>query len=194
MIEALKVLSRTSILLCKIHPYPTYPSLRTPDICKFIGAKILILFELQNNCIYICNTPVIWNGMVSYFDSQHPAHRDKLIFRPEETSRLAGFEIRLDRKELKSILVSLLSGCAPEEKRIRITIDLEKQIGTLYIAMETLSVPAPEKYRDGIICRTVEAHRENPKAGDAVHLVIGRCGRVPRVRALAAPCRGWRGR
>lgn len=27
--------------------------------------------------------------MVSYFDNQHPAHRDKLIFRPEETSRLA---------------------------------------------------------------------------------------------------------
>ncbi len=87
-------------------------------------------------------------------------HLDRL----EETSRLAGFEIKLDRKELKSILVSLLSECVPEEKRIRITIDLVNQVGTLYIAMETLSVPAPEKYRDGIICRTVEAHRENPKA------------------------------
>lgn len=27
--------------------------------------------------------------MVSYFDSQHPAHRDKLILRPEETGQLA---------------------------------------------------------------------------------------------------------
>ena len=27
--------------------------------------------------------------MVSYFDSLHPAHRDKLIFRPEETNQLA---------------------------------------------------------------------------------------------------------
>ncbi len=87
-------------------------------------------------------------------------HLDRL----EETSRLAGFEIKLDRHELKTILVSLLSDSVPEEKRIRVTIDLEKQVGTLYIAMETLSVPAPEKYREGIICRTVEAHRENPKA------------------------------
>lgn len=87
-------------------------------------------------------------------------HLDRL----EETSRLAGFDIKLDRRELKKILVQLLSESTPEEKRIRVTIDLEKKPGTIYIAMETLSVPAAEKYRSGIICRTVEAHRENPKA------------------------------
>lgn len=87
-------------------------------------------------------------------------HLDRL----EETSRLAGFDIKLDRRELKKILVQLLSESTPEEKRIRVTIDLEKNPGTIYIAMETLSVPAAEKYRCGIICRTVEAHRENPKA------------------------------
>ena len=87
-------------------------------------------------------------------------HFDRL----EETSRLAGHEIHLDRAQLKSILADLISRDKPEEKRIRITIDLEKEIGTIYIAMEPLSVPAPQLYADGIVCVTTEAHRDNPKA------------------------------
>ena len=87
-------------------------------------------------------------------------HFDRL----EETSRLAGFQIKLDRAELKSILTRLISDDKPEEKRIRVTIDLEKNPGTIYIAMETLSVPAPGLYRTGIVCVTTEAHRDNPKA------------------------------
>ncbi len=87
-------------------------------------------------------------------------HLDRL----EETSRLAGYQIRLDRPKLKETLTELVSASDPGEKRIRITVDLEKQTGTLYIAMEDLAVPAAEKYRNGIDCGTVEAHRDNPKA------------------------------
>lgn len=87
-------------------------------------------------------------------------HLDRL----EETARLAGYNIQLDRDALKDTLVALLSVSTSGEKRIRVTIDLERNIGRLYIAMEPLNVPAPEKYAKGIVCQTAEAHRENPKA------------------------------
>ncbi len=87
-------------------------------------------------------------------------HLDRL----EETARLAGFEIKLDRKSLVESLIALLAVSRTEEKRIRITIDLEKKVGEIYIAMEPLKVSAPEKYAQGIVCKTAEAHRDNPKA------------------------------
>ena len=92
-------------------------------------------------------------------------HFDRL----EETARLAGFDIQLDREDLRNTLVTLIAGThnssePTPERRIRITIDLERHIGRLYFAMEPLKVPAPEKYELGIICQTTQAHRENPKA------------------------------
>ncbi len=92
-------------------------------------------------------------------------HFDRL----EETARLAGFDIQLDREDLRNTLVTLIAGTPNSseptpERRIRITIDLERHIGRLYFAMEPLKVPAPEKYELGIICQTTQAHRENPKA------------------------------
>ena len=92
-------------------------------------------------------------------------HFDRL----EETARLAGYDIRPDREELKHILTKLIKSAlesSPDvpERRIRVTIDLQQNIGRLYIAMEPLMTPAPEKYKEGIVCRTAEAHRDNPKA------------------------------
>lgn len=92
-------------------------------------------------------------------------HFDRL----EETAHLAGFDIQLDREDLRNTLVTLIAGSPNSseptpERRIRITIDLEKHIGRLYFAMEPLRVPSPEKYEQGIICQTAQAHRENPKA------------------------------
>ena len=92
-------------------------------------------------------------------------HMDRL----EETARLAGYEIELDRDEMKGTLNAIL-GFTPSpsgpnfERRVRVTIDLERHIGRIYIATEPLAVPASEKYEQGIICRTAEAHRDNPKA------------------------------
>lgn len=87
-------------------------------------------------------------------------HFDRL----EETSALAGHRICLDREKLKAILSGLIAASDEGEKRVRVTVDHEKEPGTLYIAMEKLETPAAAAYREGIVCRTVEAHRDNPKA------------------------------
>ena len=87
-------------------------------------------------------------------------HLDRL----EKTAQLAGFDISLDKQALKDTLTTLIAFAPIGEKRVRVTIDLEKEIGTVYVAMEQLAVPAPEKYEQGIVCQTTRAHRENPKA------------------------------
>ncbi len=87
-------------------------------------------------------------------------HLDRL----EETARLSGHDIKLDKPALKNTLTALICFSESGEKRIRVTIDLEKKTRDIYIAMEPLAVPAPEKYEQGIICQTAQAHRENPKA------------------------------
>lgn len=89
---------------------------------------------------------------------------EKHFDRLEETSALAGQKFHPDRANLRSILSDLIAASAPGEKRIRLTVDLEEQPGTVYIAMEPLKTPTPEQYRDGVVCLTTVDHRENPKA------------------------------
>ena len=115
------------------------------------------------------STPIGAYTSFRTYDSFGVLRLSKHLDRLEETARLAGYEIELDRKDLKNILTTLI-GFTPNssdptpERRIRVTIDLERNIGRIYIAMEPLKTPAPEKYKEGIICRTVKAHRDNPKA------------------------------
>ena len=109
-------------------------------------------------------TPVGAYTSFRTYDSFGVLRLTKHLDRLEETAKLAGFTIKLDRGSLIETLIALLAVSRSEEKKIRITIDLEKNIGDIYIAMEPLKVPAPEKYAQGILCRTAEAHRDNPKA------------------------------
>lgn len=84
--------------------------------------------------------------------------------RLEETSLLAGHEIHLERQALKKILVRMIDGYGEDEARVRITIDLTKSVGEMYIAVEPLHVPEAYLYREGINTVTAELHRDNPKA------------------------------
>lgn len=84
--------------------------------------------------------------------------------RLEETSRLAGFEVSLDRAALKKVLVECIDSFGAKEQRVRITIDLSDNIGCLYIAVEKLHVPDEKYYLEGIDAGMAEMHRDNPKA------------------------------
>ena len=115
------------------------------------------------------STPIGAYTSFRTYDSLGVLRLSKHFDRLEETARLAGYEIKLDRDDLKPTLTALIAGTPNSseptpERRIRVTIDLERHIGRIYIAMEPLKTPAPEKYTEGIVCRTAEAHRDNPKA------------------------------
>jgi branched-chain amino acid aminotransferase len=85
--------------------------------------------------------------------------------RLEQTASLAGQPQVLDEQALRRALRSLLSDIPPgEEVRIRLTLDLERSPGDLYLAIEPLVTPPPEAYQRGVRAITCDLQRQLPKA------------------------------
>lgn len=87
-------------------------------------------------------------------------HFDRL----EQTARLAGFPLTVNRTCLLSALHRAISAYDAKEMRVRITLDLEQTPGTIYLTIEPLHVPDPQKYLTGVKVVTRRLHRQNPKA------------------------------
>jgi branched-chain amino acid aminotransferase len=91
---------------------------------------------------------------------QFSAHTARL----EETARLAGKPIHLAADQVRAAVRAAAERHPAPEKRLRVTLDLERQPGSVYIAVEALHVPAPADYERGVNVVTRQAHRNNPKA------------------------------
>ncbi len=97
------------------------------------------------------------------------------FLRLEETSRLAGAPVQIDRDGLRQALRRVIQASqqlihsekqeaeAPD-LRLRLTLDLEKSPGDLYLAAQVLQTPPPEAYRQGVRAITCKLQRINPKA------------------------------
>jgi branched-chain amino acid aminotransferase len=85
--------------------------------------------------------------------------------RLEETAALAGHPHQLDESALRKGLRTLLTD-KPKDRdvRFRITLDLERTPGDIYLAVEPLVVPPPEAYRLGVRIITCDLQRQLPKA------------------------------
>ncbi len=84
--------------------------------------------------------------------------------RLEETARLAGHAIKLDRPAVNSALRQAISVYPYDEARIRISIDFTQSPGAIFIMLEALKVPGPFEYQMGVKVVTRWLHRQNPKA------------------------------
>jgi branched-chain amino acid aminotransferase len=85
------------------------------------------------------------------------------FLRLEETARLAGCPLQLDRQGLRQALrqaVQSYSGAF--DLRLRILLDL--QDSQLYLAAEPLKTPPPQAYQQGVRLVTCNYVRQNPKA------------------------------
>ena len=87
-------------------------------------------------------------------------HFDRL----EETARLAGKPVFLNRKGISKFLGEVIEKYPDNELRIRITVDLSVCLGDIYIVLETLITPDIKCYENGIDVITTTLHRSNPKA------------------------------
>ena len=87
-------------------------------------------------------------------------HFDRL----EETARLAGKPVFLNRKGISKFLGEVIEKYPDNELRIRITVDLSVCLGDIYIVLETLITPEIKCYENGIDVITTTLHRSNPKA------------------------------
>jgi branched-chain amino acid aminotransferase len=86
------------------------------------------------------------------------------FIRLEESAALMDMPVTLDRSYLRAALREAVQLYQSQEKRIRLTLDLEDQPGTIYISMEPLTTPGPVAYKNGVITVTRMGERQNPKA------------------------------
>lgn len=87
------------------------------------------------------------------------------VRRLEETAQLAGQPHRLDEEVFRRGLRNLLSGQpSGQDVRIRLTLDLERTPGDVYVIVEPLVVPSPKDYRQGVRVITCDLERQLPKA------------------------------
>ena len=84
--------------------------------------------------------------------------------RLEETARLAGHTLTLDRAQIRAALRAAIAQYPAEEMRIRVTLDLEQEVGVLYLLLEKLHIPSDDDYANGVRVVTYHLQRQNPKA------------------------------
>jgi branched-chain amino acid aminotransferase len=84
--------------------------------------------------------------------------------RLEETARLAGKSVTLNRPRLMQALHQALAAYPKADMRVRVILDLEKEPGTFYILVDALHTPSPAEYEHGVKTVTRRLQRQNPKA------------------------------
>jgi branched-chain amino acid aminotransferase len=95
----------------------------------------------------------------------HALHLEDHFRRLEETSQLINGKQLLDGPSIRIVLKQLLQQFDDiPELRVRLTLDLVKFPGDLYIMMEPLHVPSSDLYLNGVKTITTALSRSNPKA------------------------------
>ena len=90
---------------------------------------------------------------------------DRQIQRLQETAALLGYKQKIEENVFRKALRKVLGEYdGDSELRFRVSLDLEEQIGTLYVAVEPLRLLPPEDYQKGVKTITCRMQRENPKA------------------------------
>lgn len=84
--------------------------------------------------------------------------------RLEESASLLKTPVYLKPKAIKQILHEAVQNFPAQESRIRLTVDLEQNHGTVYISLEPLQLPPAEDYENGVWVVTYQFQRENPRA------------------------------
>ena len=103
------------------------------------------------------------------------------FLRLEETTRLAGKPVQIHHKSLHAALHEILGKLSNGDLRFRITIDLEKIPGTMYVSTECLKTPPAAIYENGGAAITYQLERSNPKAK-----MTGQLETAARIRNLFA--------
>jgi len=86
------------------------------------------------------------------------------IKRLKKAASLLGISISIDEIRIRNALREILQRSSVSEARIRITLDLERDLGTTFFAVEQLKIPPIEEYQNGVKAETIRLIRTNPKA------------------------------
>jgi len=113
-------------------------------------------------------TRVLPKGAYTTFRTyQHNStiHFNDHVERLKETCHISGHSLAIDSEMIRSgIREILLSQASIPELRFRITIDLDKHPGDIFLSVEPLTTPSPLEYKTGVRVATKSMSRSNPKA------------------------------
>ncbi|MFC2025698.1 aminotransferase class IV, partial [Chloroflexota bacterium] len=96
---------------------------------------------------------------------------DEHLRRLQNTAKLDGNPVKIDHDEIRTYVRQIIKTFPDQaELRIRISIDLEKEIGDEYFMAEILQIPPEVAYRNGVKAITCDFKRKNPKAKLTSHV------------------------
>lgn len=98
------------------------------------------------------------------FDRFRVLRLESHYHRLEETARLVGKSMQLDRNRIGQILRRALSSYPADDMRVRVILDLEDQPGSIYLLIAALQTPQLSDYQNGVKVVTRRLQRDNPKA------------------------------
>jgi branched-chain amino acid aminotransferase len=84
--------------------------------------------------------------------------------RLEDSARLSGTRFSFDRESARDGLRRCVTEFPEPVARIRLTLDLDAEPGTLYVCLGTLRIPTSLEYEQGVSAALCHLHRKNPKA------------------------------
>lgn len=91
-------------------------------------------------------------------------HLEKHFQRLERSAQLSGIPLRLDRMAVRKAMAEIIESHYQTDTRIRLTLDLERQVGEVYFALEPLQTPDEEAYQKGVAVITCRLERKNAQA------------------------------
>jgi branched-chain amino acid aminotransferase len=96
------------------------------------------------------------------------SHYDRL----ENSARLLGHPVEFSRRKLRAVLRRSLEEFGSGDARIRVTIDLEENPGTIFLALEPLKLPTILDYQNGVDVVTCREKRETPEAKQTAFISV----------------------
>lgn len=84
--------------------------------------------------------------------------------RLERSAQLSSVPLTLEQDALRQALRALIATQEPLERRVRVTLDLERQVGAVYFALEALQIPDEASYQNGARAVTCQMERQNAQA------------------------------
>lgn len=98
------------------------------------------------------------------YPGQTALHLSEHFQRLEESSRLAGFPIKLDVDRLRANIRQALAQFTAEIARVRVMIPFTEQGQVVYLFIGALTVPSDNQRKRGVKVVTREFHRSLPEA------------------------------
>ena len=112
------------------------------------------------------------------FDGCRLIRLDDHLDRLEHSARLAGAPAALHRPAVRRVLSGLLPLAGGGEARVRLLLAYGDAAGDVYVGVDPLRPPVPEKYELGVRCVTCDLSRPNPRSKSSAFIGPSRRARA----------------